>query len=91
MRVDGDTTGDGGKQGMQSFSLQTSAEEAQAVVEASEEAETPVEEHVVTAEEQGAKEEVAAGSSRRPDAPHRRRPKRRGLGAREPGRRARRR
>jgi hypothetical protein len=50
MRVDGDTTGDGGKEGMQSFSLQTSAEQAQAAVEAAEESEAPVQEHVVTAE-----------------------------------------
>jgi hypothetical protein len=52
VRVDDDTTGGGG---MQSFSLQTSAEEAQAVVEKVEEteameadADAPVTEHVVT-------------------------------------------
>ena len=49
MRVDGDTTGDNGKEGMQSFSLQTSAEQAQAAVDAAAESET-FEEHVVTEE-----------------------------------------
>lgn len=50
MRVDGDTTGDGG---MQSFSLQTSAEEAQAAVEAAsptKEENAPIEEHTISAE-----------------------------------------
>ena len=54
MRVDGDTTGDAGS-GMQSFSLQTSAEEAQALVEKTESpskegGDAPVEEHTISAE-----------------------------------------
>ena len=51
LRVEGDTTGDGGKAGMQSFSLATTAEKAQTVVEAAEEAAAAVEEHTVSADQ----------------------------------------
>ena len=63
MRVDGDTTGDAGS-GMQSFSLQTSAVDAAAAVEAASptkeggDGDAPMEEHTVSAE---AAAEVEAG------------------------------
>ncbi len=56
-RVEGDTTGDGGKLGMQSFSLQTSAEQAQAKVE---EVSQKIEEHTLS---NAQKEDIAVGLS----------------------------
>jgi hypothetical protein len=56
-RVEGDTTGDGGKPGMQSFSLKTSAQEAQATVEA---AAGAVEEHTISNKQA---EDIATGLS----------------------------
>jgi len=57
LRVEGDTTGDGGKPGMASFALTTSAETAQATVEAIEEA---VEAHTISKDEA---DDIAAGLS----------------------------
>ena len=59
-RVEGDTTGDGGKAGMQSFSLSTTAEAAQATVEAAEEVAAETEEHTISASQA---EDIAAGLS----------------------------
>jgi len=54
-RLEGDTTGDGGKAGMTSFSLTTTAKQAQATVEAMTEA---AEEHTLSND---AAEDIAAG------------------------------
>jgi hypothetical protein len=59
-RVEGDTTGDGGKPGMKSFSLSTTAETAQATVEAEEEESAAIEEHTISTEQA---EDIASGLS----------------------------